>query len=71
MLKNLLDIQNLDKSTIEKIVETAAKFKSAKLSVDMQDKAVCLMFCENSTRTKMSFELAAKNLGMKTLNFEC
>jgi len=71
MFKNLLDIQNLDKATVEKIVDTAKKFKSGKLSVNMPDKAVCLMFCENSTRTKLSFELAAKNLGMKTLNFEC
>lgn len=71
MLNHLLDIKSLDAGYIEKIVHLVQSFKDGALVADLSHKAVCLLFCENSTRTKLSFEMAAKNLGMKVLNFEC
>ena len=36
----------------------------------IKDYSLALMFCENSTRTKCSFEMAAKKLGLKVINFD-
>ena len=64
----LVNIADLEKEQITKIVSRAKEFKQgAKANID---KTACMMFFENSTRTKCSFELAAKKLGMITLDFD-
>ena len=70
MFNNLIDIERLTVDEINQIIDLAAKFKFDKAKSSVIEKVLCLMFCENSTRTKCSFELAAKKLGMHVLNLE-
>ena len=69
-MKNLIDIERLDKSSLEKIIKFAREFKTGKRQSSVVGKTACLMFFENSTRTKISFELAAKKLGMNVIHFD-
>ncbi|MDP8212840.1 MAG: aspartate carbamoyltransferase catalytic subunit [Candidatus Zapsychrus exili] len=70
---DLLDLQNLSKEEIELILETAKSFKEVssrdvKKVPALRGKTVVMLFFENSTRTRMSFELAAKRLSADTIN---
>ncbi len=73
-IKNdLLDLQDLDRSEIELILETATAFKEIstrdiKKVPALRGKTVVLLFFEPSTRTRTSFELAAKRLSADTIN---
>jgi aspartate carbamoyltransferase catalytic subunit len=72
--KHLLGIKNLDKEDIELIFQTAANFKEVinrpiKKVPSLRDVTVANIFFENSTRTKLSFELAEKRLSAEVLNF--
>ena len=69
-MKNLIDIERLDKSVIENIIKRAKEFKTGARESFVQGKTVCLMFFENSTRTKISFDLAAQKLGMNVIHFD-
>ncbi len=67
MLKNkdLLGLKNLDKEEILQILDTAVEMKkllvqNVKRVPHLQGRSVVTLFYENSTRTRMSFELAAK-----------
>jgi aspartate carbamoyltransferase catalytic subunit len=60
--QHILDMQSLGKSGIESVIESTGCDKAEK-----NDK-VALLFFENSTRTRLSFELAALNLGCRVLN---
>ncbi len=70
-MKHLIDIKSMDKSEIAQIISFARTFKLGKRKPSVSGKTACLMFFENSTRTKASFELAAQKLGMNVLNFDC
>ncbi len=70
---DLLDLQDLDRSEIELILETATAFKEIstrdiKKVPALRGKTVVLLFFEPSTRTRTSFELAAKRLSADTIN---
>jgi aspartate carbamoyltransferase catalytic subunit len=52
---------------ITALLSLAARMNPAKHSKILRDKVVVLLFYENSTRTRSSFELAAKALGATTL----
>ena len=70
--KDLLGICFLDKKQIELILNTAEDMKKTVLSGkksmdDLKNVTVVTLFYENSTRTRLSFELAAKTLGANTL----
>lgn len=69
MLNHLVDIKNLDKKQIIELVEMAKAFKNGNLQSSVQNKSMMTMFFENSTRTKCSFELAGKRLGLNILDF--
>ncbi len=58
----------MDKAYVSKITATTKAFKAGKYK--SFDKAVAMMFLENSTRTRCSFELAAKRLGLDVLDFK-
>jgi len=71
--KNLLDLQKLNKEEIETILETAKSFKEVsardvKKVPALRGKTVVMLFFEPSTRTRASFELAAKRLSADTIN---
>ncbi len=68
-MKNLLNIRDLSVDEISEIIKTAKNMETGNFEL-IPEKAAVLMFCENSTRTRLSFEMAAKNLGMKVLNFD-
>jgi len=72
--KHLLGIKYLTEEDIQLIFETAAEFKEVinrpiKKVPSLRDLTVANMFFENSTRTRISFELAEKRLSADTLNF--
>jgi len=72
--KHLLGIKNLDREEIELIFETADNFKDVlnrpiKKVPSLRDVTVANVFFENSTRTRLSFELAEKRLSADVINF--
>ncbi len=72
--KHLLGIKNLDREDIELIFQTASNFKEVinrpiKKVPSLRDVTIANIFFENSTRTKLSFELAEKRLSADVLNF--
>ncbi|MBI4644803.1 MAG: aspartate carbamoyltransferase catalytic subunit [Deltaproteobacteria bacterium] len=71
--KDLLGIADLEPEEIQVILDTAASFKEIstrpiKKVPTLRGKTVVTMFYEPSTRTRMSFEIAAKRLSADTLN---
>lgn len=70
-LKSILGTEFLKKEQIQMILETAFYFKqvseSRQLPQSLQGKTVILLFFEASTRTRSSFELAARRLGATVL----
>lgn len=69
-MKHLIDIENISKEDIVKIIKTAKEFKNGTKKSDVEKKTLTLMFYENSTRTKCSFEIAGQRLGMNIINFD-
>lgn len=69
-MKHLIDINRLEKSEIEQIIKLASEFKAGTRASSVAGKTACLMFFENSTRTKISFDLAAQKLGMNVILFD-
>ena len=72
--KHLLGIKDLTTSDIELIFETADNFKEIinrpiKKVPSLRDITIANVFFENSTRTKLSFELAEKRLSADVVNF--
>lgn len=72
--KHLLGIKDLPLSDIELILSTARQFKEVlqrpiKKVPSLRDITIVNLFYENSTRTRMSFELAEKRLSADVLNF--
>src|ERR1044072_4300179 len=72
--KHLLGIKDLQKSDIELILSTAKQFKEVlqrpiKKVPSLRDTTIVNLFFENSTRTRISFELAEKRLSADTINF--
>ncbi|WP_422090747.1 aspartate carbamoyltransferase catalytic subunit [Tenacibaculum ovolyticum] len=73
-VENLLGIKYLNKTDLELIFETASHFKEVinrpiKKVPSLRDITIANLFFENSTRTKLSFELAEKRLSADVINF--
>ena len=71
--KDLLDIESLSKEEIELILSTAQSFKEIstreiKKVPALRGKTLVNLFYEPSTRTRMSFEVAAKRLSLDVIN---
>src|SRR6201988_817795 len=71
---HLLGIKDLTKEDLELIFRTADNFKDVinrpiKKVPSLRDITVANLFFENSTRTKLSFELAEKRLSADIINF--
>lgn len=72
--KHLLGIKDLQKEDIQLILSTATQFKEVlqrpvKKVPSLRDITIVNLFYENSTRTRMSFELAERRLSADVLNF--
>ena len=73
-VNHLLGIKDITKDDIQLIFETAENFKEVinrpiKKVPSLRDVTVANLFFENSTRTRISFELAEKRLSADTVNF--
>ncbi|MDB5201278.1 MAG: aspartate carbamoyltransferase catalytic subunit [Ferruginibacter sp.] len=71
---HLLGIKELSPADISLILDTAVQFKEVlqrpvKKVPSLRDITIVNLFYENSTRTRISFELAEKRLGADTINF--
>lgn len=72
-LKHLLTIEGLPRGIINKILDTAESFvgvaeREVKKVPLLRGKTVCNIFFENSTRTRTTFEIAAKRLSADVIN---
>ena len=72
--RHLLGIKNITSDDIELIFETAKNFKGVinrpiKKVPSLRDVTIANIFFENSTRTRLSFELAEKRLSADVVNF--
>jgi aspartate carbamoyltransferase catalytic subunit len=73
-VKHLLGIKDLTEQDIQLILETTENFKEVinrpiKKVPSLRDITIANIFFENSTRTKLSFELAEKRLSADVVNF--
>ena len=73
-VNHLLGIQKLNQKDFDLIFKTALQFKGVinrpiKKVPSLRDLTVANLFFENSTRTKLSFELAEKRLSADVINF--
>lgn len=73
-VRHLLGIKDLQTADIELIHKTAENFKEVlqrpiKKVPTLRDTSIVNLFFENSTRTRISFELAEKRLSADTINF--
>ena len=72
--KHLLGLENYPAQDIQTMIDTAFSFKEVlerpiKKVPSLQGKTIVNLFFENSTRTRISFELAQKRLSADTVNF--
>ena len=73
-VNNLLGIKYLNKEDLNLIFKTSDNFKEVinrkiKKVPSLRDVTIANLFFENSTRTKLSFELAQKRLSADVVNF--
>src|SRR6201988_1714202 len=73
-MRHLLSIADLDREAIERICDRAASFaevadRDIKKVPALRGRTVLNLFYEASTRTRSSFELAAKRLSADVVNF--
>ena len=74
MIKHLLSMDQLDRDQIVRILDTAGSLQQVtdrpiKKLPTLRGRTVCNLFYEASTRTRISFELAAKRLSADVINF--
>ncbi len=73
-IKHLLGLKDVPKNDIQLILDTATTFREVlerpiKKVPTLKGTTIVNLFYENSTRTRLSFELAEKRLSADTLNF--
>jgi len=74
VIKHLLSITQLSREDVGRILDTAESFREVGTRVikkvpALRGRTVVNLFYENSTRTRISFELAAKRLSADVINF--
>ena len=69
-MQHLLDTTDLSDKQIIQIVEDAKRFKHQRPPHLLRDKLLITLFFENSTRTRSSFEVAAKRLGATVVHLD-
>jgi len=66
---DLISIRDLNKETVEEILDSANDIADGKKKPDLKGKIIATLFFEPSTRTKLSFQSAAMRTGMQDLDF--
>jgi len=69
-MKHLIATDDFEVDEIESILEDAKVFSDGRFDRILQDKIIITLFFENSTRTKSSFEIAAKRLGAEIIHLD-
>ncbi|KQY51041.1 aspartate carbamoyltransferase catalytic subunit [Lysobacter sp. Root494] len=70
-MKHLLTLDKLPRAELESVLDRAQAFADGAQARDaLAGVAVCTLFFEPSTRTRLSFQLAAQRLGAHVLNFD-
>lgn len=69
-MKHFLTINQLSHSEIMHLLERATHFKSLQQYPQFSHVSMANLFYEPSTRTRISFEMAAKNLGIRVVNID-
>ncbi len=69
-MKHLLRTDDFSIYEIDKLFEDAKRFSDGRFERILQDKIIITLFFENSTRTKSSFEIAAKRLGAEVIHLD-
>jgi len=69
-MQHLTRTDDFTKIEIEELLEDAKKFSDSKFHHILEDKIIITLFFENSTRTKSSFEIAAKRLGAQIVHLD-
>ena len=72
-MRHLLSIRTMERAEIQALVDLGDDFRvrveTGQTVPDLSKKVIGLLFFENSTRTRVSFEQAAGYLGMRSSNF--
>lgn len=69
-MQHLVDTTNLSDTQIEQLLHDAKTFKAQRPSQLLRDKLLFTLFFEASTRTRSSFEVAAKRLGAAVVHLD-
>ena len=70
-MRHLLTLDGMPRATVAGLLDRAQHFADRRADADtLKGIAVCTLFFEPSTRTRMSFQLAAMRLGAHVLNFD-
>lgn len=70
MRPSLLQTSDFTIEQIKTLFEDARLFLDGRFTTDLKDKLIITLFFENSTRTKSSFEVAAKRLGASVVHLD-
>ncbi len=69
-MRHLINTTDFSKEEIEELYKRADEFKESPPSNLLKDKMIITIFFENSTRTRSSFEVAAKRLGASVVSLD-
>lgn len=69
-MQHLVDTTNLTDEQIQNLLDDAKNFKANRPSQLLRDKLLFTLFFEASTRTRSSFEVAAKRLGVSVVHLD-
>ena len=71
VLHHLLTLDGMSRATMLRLLDRAQEFANGQAASDaLRGTAVCTLFFEPSTRTRLSFQRAAQKLGADVLNFD-
>ena len=69
-MQHLIRTSDFSLEEIQALFKDAARFKEGHIVPLLQDKVIITLFFENSTRTRSSFEIAAKRLGAQMVHLD-
>jgi len=70
LMKHLINTTDLSIREIEALFERAETFRTGSIPQSLNQKLIITIFFENSTRTRSSFEIAAKRLGANVVSLD-